>query len=370
MKHRDTPSSSGKSNGSSAETTKLNTEKNSGRTRNRILQSLHSDDENTLPKPVLQKQTLDGDDGVWNSPLVEKKNSWKLWNNNKENSSQPLHDDLVCRRALSAMKRSEKLSACLHEELFEKENLMSPWHSKHRHKYQLNSTAVANSGSSSSSSLSLSSMKRPDFGKLSAMDDVFEDATRNADSGVSSMDWASEFNPATTKSRIGEVKSMSDIPMTPKNQLKSFSISPVMNLKQLNLRSGGTPWSQKKCGGRSPYVYRSTQYLNRSVTSPSPLTVRATPSGNRSFVYERSHSWPSKCGAYPLQRTLASARFSSLISPPSKFSAAASVVPRSRVSPQTKLNAFAWKSIKEDQSMFKSIGVASSYNEFLPSPLK
>jgi len=48
----------------------------------------HFDD--TLPKPVLQKQTLDGDDGVWNSPLVEKKNSWKLWNNNKENSSQPM----------------------------------------------------------------------------------------------------------------------------------------------------------------------------------------------------------------------------------------------------------------------------------------
>ena len=195
----------------------------------------------------------------------------------------------------------------------------------------------------------------------------------NVDSGVSSMDWASEFNSAaTTKSRINEVKTMSDVPVTPKNELKSFSISPLMNLKQLNLRSGGTPWSQqkKKGGVRSPYVYRSNQYLNRSLNSPSPLTARGTPSGNRSFAYERSHSWPSKSGVYPSQRSLSAGRFSSLISPPSNFSTTTAAVPRSRVSPQTRLNAFAWKSIKEDQLMFKSIGVTSSYKEFLPSPLK
>eukprot|EP00111_Clytia_hemisphaerica_P009670 TCONS_00028358-protein len=362
LKHREVPSSSGKSKENSVEETKFNTERNTGRARSRILQSLTGS--TNLPRPILigSPSTGDSNDDVSPSPIENDEQFKWSWPRG-ENVS--FGDEFVCRRALSAMKRSLKVSSYLEEEIFDKEN-SSPFQStttKQRRKYQLNSTAVA-SGSGSSSS-----MLRPlDFAKIST-DDVFEEG--RTDSGVSSMDWVSD--PNLFRAKLTSSGDAATVPVTPKNDLKSFSISPVMNLRELHLRNGNTPGalSANKKNVRSPYVYRASPFLNRSGCSLQSPMSRASAQSNRSLIYDRSHSWPTK--GYPHQQRSTNSRFSSLISPPSSYNMNRSkdFIPRSRVTPThvTRSKSFTWRSTK-DQSVFKTLDIGSSYKDFLPSPLK
>ena len=207
------------SGGSSVEDTKFNTERNTGRARSRILQSLivgHGmcsnsnssayngatlDAGGSLPKPVLRGfgSGVNSEDNFTPSPIeAEEKFKWSLSSSLGANTSNMSNDgDLVCRRALSAMKRSQKVSSYLEEDIFfdnlqensNKENYPFPWNRKKSsgdalstraltgggggRTYQLNSTALGHANDINigggvrpllSSSLS-SSLKRPfDFG--------------------------------------------------------------------------------------------------------------------------------------------------------------------------------------------------------------
>ena len=549
--------------GSSVEDTKFNTERNTGRARSRILQSLivgHGMSNNSvasdggatieslgLPKPVIRGfggNAGNDEDNFTPSPIeAEEKFKWSL---SSSLGTSVSNEDLVCRRALSAMKRSLKVSSYLEEDIFfdDKENVSYPWNKKNGdarnrvgggggRKYQLNSTALAANDGSRSFLSSSSSLKRPfDLSgggkKLSSTistddDNVFcggereETAmTQQTDSGVSSMNWMTSIgaggeqnqhrneqiqqgngsntdrdvaavkvteppllllndqdvpvtpknedvkffssshdnepnqqhryrqmqcnSKSSTKEEQGQssdssVLSMSDqkVPVTPKNDdiVNSFSISPLMSLRELQLRSGGsagTPcWSkqQMRKGGPdgyrcSPYMYRGASsmahFLNRSSAAQqqSPLSRSASggslsssfsssygKAANRSLVYDRPYSWPSKGSAaaynrhqqhyqhhkkqlFPSSASACRHRRSSP-SPSTHFHTSTMMLsrnkdfvgPRSRVSPVA-LSKSPYASVSSDayffdkeRSVFKSLdNIGSSYNDFLPSPLK
>lgn len=237
-----------------------------------------------------------------------------------------------------------------------------------------------------------------------------------------------------------------NVPVTPKNNeddiMKSFSISPLMSLRELQLRSGGStpglPKQYMRKGGSSgyrcsPYMYHRgsaaspmTHFMNRS---ESPLSRSASgrslsssfsssaslsygKAANRSLVYDRPYSWPSKGSSavyhqqqqqqhkkqlFPTSASKRHHRGMSASPSPIAFSRTSKdlMAPRSRVSPVSALSkspfasssgalyggraksSMAWRSstdafrFDKERSVFKSHdNMGSSYNDFLPSPLK
>ena len=255
---------------------------------------------------------------------------------------------------------------------------------------------------------------------------------------------------SVSSSSESQLLSLSDqnVPVTPKNSeddiMKSFSISPLMSLRELQLRSGGsTPGLSKQYmrkGGSvgyrcSPYMYHRgggaspmTNFLNRSesplsrsasgrslsssFSSSSSLSYSKT--ANRSLVYDRPYSWPSKGSAavYHQQQqrqhhkkqlfptsTLERRHHRGMSASPSPIAFSRTskdlMAPRSRVSPVSALSkspyapssealyggrvksSMAWRSstdafrFEKERSVFKSHdNIGSSYNDLLPSPLK
>lgn len=346
LKRRELPASgpgSGSGSGSSnissnyEQDTKYNTERNSGRARNRILQSLDVENKSIAENGILNclsPMVTHGNKKMRTAELLskseEKVGSWS-WRR-CQITEATFSDELVYRRALSALKRSKKLTGSFEREYFDKENA-SPW--KNRLKYQLNSTEVASS--SGNSSLKENKSITAASSIMGESNGFFE---QRSDSGVASMDWASEPNLSKPSSTV-------TTPQTPRWTRRS--ISPLTKFNQLSLHSGHTPtWSQntKTLPGNRIMTHsanRSNSFLNRS---NSGLLDRSV---SQRYMISKSYSWPHLKGR---------ANASPYLSP----------APRSRVIPKNQSKHTSRKN-DEYNSLFNSTDL-TSFKDFLPSPLK